>query len=262
MNAVWAAFAWVYCDRELWLWIIPFALSINVLLILYDGVFQFPFGNWEPLQGHDPWGVLKIVNEVSEEIKIKRPDVFLIDQPSAQLLCYAKANGVTSRLYITRGAVRLLNPKQLRAALAFQLVAIRSSYNVFNYWMAAILDLLFRIGHALERFFAVLFGWRPPVAAWFICPWMWLVHTLLLGRRDFERLDRETASYLGTPEDLAQALWKMEAYAQTQPWPNPWSFAHMCMVSPMGSQNALVRLARVQPPVKIRINGLTGRLTV
>ena len=62
-----------------------------------------------------------------------------------------------------------------------------------------------------------------------LAPVTWFLQYALLSPDDFIRLDRTTARRLGRPEDLARALWKMESYAETRPWEQPWVFAHMCM---------------------------------
>jgi hypothetical protein len=115
-------------------------------------------------------------------------------------------------------------------------------------------DLLLRAGLGFERAFGFVFGWAPKLSAWLVGPWTWLLHHLLMSPRDFQTLDKVTAAKLDSPEDLARALWKMEAYAQTQPWSDPWVFAHMCMVSPFG-----VQIFQVQPTLKGRIKNLLGR---
>jgi Zn-dependent protease with chaperone function len=256
-NAAWMAATWFWVERENWLWITPIALSINFLLLTYDQVLHFRALNGQPLVGNDPWGLLKIVHDLSEDLKIPVPQTYLLPNASAQVFSYAKTRKRT-RLFVSEGALSLLNPRQLRAVLTFQMLSIRGQFNLLNYWMAAILDMFFRIGRAIEKAFAFVFGWAPPLAAWFIAPWMWFLRAALLSSRDFQRLDLETARHLDNPEDLAQALWKMEAYAQTKPWPEPWIFAHMCVVSPLSLRRSN-GFTRVQPPLKGRIKTLVGR---
>jgi hypothetical protein len=256
INLLWAVVAWFTADRETWLWIAPIALSINCLLFTYDQVLRFTELTGHPLIGSDAWGILKIVHELSAELKVTPPEVFMIPRHSAQILCYAKTRRRT-RLFITQGMVELLTPAQLRAAVTFQMCTIAHQYHILNYWCAALLDLKFRVGKGLERAFAFVFGWTPPLAETLISPGMWFVHLFLLGGRDFQRLDRETARRLEHSEDLAQALWKMEAYTQTRPWSEPWIFAHMCMVSPLTRNRR--RGLNVQPALKGRIKTLVGR---
>lgn len=253
INAAWMIAAWWGLEREHWLWVTPIALSINFLLLTYDHVLNFSKLKSEPLLGQDPWGVLKLVNQISSELGRPTPMVYLISHPSAQVFAYGRS-GKKARLFITEGALKLLNERELRAVLTFQILAIKQSYSILNYWLGAVVDLLYRAGQALERGFALLFGWAPPLATWLVTPWIWLLHHLLMSPKDFQRLDSATAAKIESPEDLAQALWKMEAYAQTQPWSDPWVFAHMCMVSPLGNG-----IFRVQPSLKSRIKHLIGR---
>jgi Zn-dependent protease with chaperone function len=256
-NAAWMIAGWLWVERENWLWVTPIALSINCLLLTYDQVLHFRALNGQPLVGNDPWGLLKIVHELSVEFGVATPKTFTLATPSAQIFAYAKTRKHT-HLFISEGALALLSPRQLRAVLTFQMLVIRGNYNLVNYWMAAVLDLFFRVGRTIEKSFAFIFGWAPPLAAWFISPVLWILRGALLSSSDFERLDRETARVLDNPEDLAQALWKLEAYAQTKPWPEPWIFAHMCIVSPLSFKKSMAFM-RVQPPLKGRIKTLIGR---
>ena len=204
VNVAWMTIAWFRIERESWLWAIPIALSINFLLLSYDQILQFRALDSQPLIGSDPWGLLKIVHELSDELQVPMPRVFLIPNPSAQFFAYAKTRR-HSRLLITEGALQLLSERQLRAALTYQMLSIRSSYNILNYWVAAWLDMIFRGGKLLERAIAFILGWTPSVASWIIKPWLWGLHVFLLGARDFQLLDRETVQLTGSPEDLAQA---------------------------------------------------------
>lgn len=256
-NAAWMAATWIWVERENWLWITPIALSINFLLLTYDQVLHFRALKGQPLAGNDPWGLLKIVHDLSEELKVAKPQTFLLNNQSAQIFCYAKRRKAT-RLFVSEGALSLLNQRQLRAVLTFQMLSIRGNFNLLNYWIAAILDMFFRAGRTIEKGFAFVFGWAPPLAAWFLAPWMWFLRATLISSHDFERLDFETARHIDNPEDLAQALWKMEAYAQTKPWPEPWIFAHMCVVSPLSLRRSS-GFMRVQPPLQRRIKTLIGR---
>jgi hypothetical protein len=180
------------------------------------------------------------------------PEIYMVAHPSAQVFAYARSRR-RPRLFITEGAAELLSPAELEAVLTFELLSFDRSLPVLNYWVGSILDLQFRLGRALERGFAFVFGWAPPIAVWLIGPASMLMHFLLLSPADYQKLDKRTAAMLGNPENLARALWKMESYARTKPWRESWVFAHMCIVSP------LPNLMRVQPPLKRRIKDLLGR---
>ncbi|NJM09991.1 MAG: hypothetical protein HC883_03625 [Bdellovibrionaceae bacterium] len=257
INLAWILGSWAWTERETWLWITPIALSINLLLLTYDQVLTFSRLESRPLVGQDPWGILKTVHRLSQRFELPEPQVFLIPHPSAQVFSYARARAQT-RLFLTEGAVQLLRPRELEAILTFQLMSMDRSIPLLNYWVGALLDLFYRVGSAFERAFALIFGWAPQLATWFIAPVSWVLHFLLLSSHDFQKLDRRTAAMIDNPEDLARALWKMESYAQTQPWRESWVFAHMCIVSPLDWKN-IQNILRVQPPVKRRIKDLLGR---
>lgn len=258
VNALWLAAAWVWFERSAWLWLAPIALSINFLLLTYDQILTLHQVNGEALLGQDPWGLLKTVHELCDKFEIRPiPQIFLVNNPSAQVFCYAKRSRST-RLFVTEGALKLLHPNELRAVLTYQMFVMRTKISLLNYWLATTLDLLLRVGRAIERAIVFILGWSPKISIWLIRPWCWLLQYTLLSPRDFRKLDAATATKVENPEDLARALWKMEAYANTHPWIESWVFAHMCMVSPLSHQHTLTDI-RLQPPLKDRLIRVSGR---
>lgn len=257
LNAAWIIAASLWLERSQWLWITPFALSINFLLMAYDQVLTFSHLESEPLRGQDPWGLLKLVHQMSEHFQVREPEIHLLRHPSAHIFAYAKT-GRKTRMFVTEGLLDLLNPEELRAVLTFQMVAMQGSFTYLNYWLGAAIDILLRAGRGLEKITGFIFGWSPEIKGYFVGPFIWLFQSFLLGPRDFQNLDQKTALKISHPEDLARALWKMEAYAQTRPWQEPWVFSHMCMVSPLGPK-PLFRFLQPQPQLKSRIKRLVGR---
>jgi heat shock protein HtpX len=259
-NLAWMWPTWAWCSRTSWLWITPLALSINFLLLTYDQVLKFQPFQGLLLSGSDPWGLLKIVNDLSAKFQLAEPRVIVIPHASAQAFTYGKTRK-GERIYVTEGALKLLSRDELEAVLTFQMLARKNSLSRLNYWLAAFVDLYYRAGKFLERGFSVVFGWTPPVAATLVSPWLFLLQSALISRVDFRRLDRETAEALSDTRAFASALWKLEAYAQTRPWDEPWTVSHMCIVSPLKMKKFLSPL-RIQPALKERIKNLTGDYTL
>lgn len=257
LNAAWVIAASLWLERSQWLWVTPFALSINFLLLAYDRVLTFSHLESEPLKGQDPWALLKLVHQMSEHFQVREPEVFLLRHPSAHIFAYAKT-GRSTRLFVTEGLLNRLSPEELRAVLTYQMVAMQGSFTFLNYWLGASIDILLRSGRALEKVINFIFGWNPEIKGYFVSPFIWLFQTFLLGPRDFQGLDQKTSLKISHPEDLARALWKMDAYSQTRPWDEPWVFSHMCMVSPLAAK-PLFRSLSPQPQLKSRIKRLVGR---
>ena len=258
LNAAWIVSAWLWLDRSQWLWITPFALSINFFLVTYDQVLSFSELESQRVLGQDPWGLLRLVEEMSKKFELAAPpQVFLLNHKSAHVFTYSRSRK-HHRLFVTKGALDLFSPNELRAVLTFQILGMRGAMSVLNYWLGAIVDLLFRLGRAIERTFEFVFGWTPPLASWFVGPWVGLLQLILISPRDYLALDRETALKIAHPEDLARALWKMEAYAKTKTWHEPWVFSHMCMVSPLAA-SPVWRWLTPQPTLQSRIKKLIGR---
>ncbi len=257
INASWIFAAWFWLERSQWLWVTPIALSINFLFLAYDQVLTFSHLESQKLLGQDPWRLLKIVNELSAKFDVRTPEVYLLQHPSAHIFAYAKSRR-KPRLYVTEGLLKLLTHDELIAVLTYQMVAIQSSIAFLNYWLGAAIDIFLRVGQLLERLIAFIFGYTPPIKSVFVTPFIWIFQGLLISPWDYRRLDKATAEKVTSPEVLARALWKMEAYAQTKPWRDPWVFSHMCMVSPLAAKRAF-RILRPQPALKSRVKRLVGR---
>ena len=182
LNGAWILAATAWLNRTEWLWITPFALSINFLLLSYDQVLTFSHLESEPLVGQDPWKLLKLVHELSAQFEVKPPQVYLLRHPSAHIFAYAKT-GHNTRMFVTEGLLNLLSPQELFAVITFQMVSMKTSFTCLNYWLGASIDILLRLGRGLERLCTLIFGWTPPIKGWFISPWIWLFQTLLLSPR-------------------------------------------------------------------------------
>ena len=259
-NVVALALAAPALDRASWFWFAPIALSINLALLTYGVILDFDRLRGEALRGQDPWGVLKMINDASAAAGIRAPEVFAVERASAQALSYSRF-GRRARVVLTTGALNLLNDDERAAVVTHQVLAIRQGLAVVNYWSGAIADLVHRVGRGAERAVAFVIGWTPPIANWLVRPVTYALNFILLSPADFTRLDRATAQALPDGTALARALWKMDAYAQTRPWPEPWTFANMCLVSPIPAGHVWQGL-RVQPPIAARIEVLAGRFPI
>ena len=145
-NLAWITAAWAWTERETWLWITPIALSINFLLLTYDQVLTFSRLESQPWAGQDAWGLLKTVHRLSQRFELPDPQVYMIAHPSAQVFAYARTHR-RPRLFVTEGALNLLHPRELEAALTFQLMSMDRSIPILNYWVGALLDLFYRASH-------------------------------------------------------------------------------------------------------------------
>lgn len=261
-NAIWVLAAVFWFSRAMWSWITPIALSINALLLTYDQVLSFARSQVNRVVGQDPWGVLNLVNELSERLKVPPPQVYIVSSSAAQILSYGMT-GKSIRLLVTEGALNLLTRDELAAVVTYQLCAIQGSFHILNYWVGAAADMVLRAGRAGERLFGLVFGWSPKISVWLLKPLLWILHRGLLSSRDYTRLDQAAASHLPDPEPLARALWKLEAYAHTRPWAEAWVFAHMCMVSPLATESGFVQhVPHIHPPLSGRIKTLIGRYPI
>lgn len=256
LNILAIALTWWAADRIGILWLMPFMLSINVLILTYGQLLNFSQLPAEPLLGHDHWGLSAMVDGLSEKIGVARPEVLLLKSSTPQALVFGRSRN-SSKLYLSEGLLNKLNRDEMEAILAQQLVILKSSAGVSFYLLGAIGDLLFRVGQVLDRAVAWVFGLKSQVSAWPATPFMWTLQKLLIPKNLYFKADAQASKLIDQPQALASALWKLDSYSRTSPLPSVYVWSHMCSVSPLTERKPF-RWLRTQPSMKSRIKNLLG----
>lgn len=254
INLTWMVVTWTKLEPSLWTWIIPFALSINFVMVFSNQLVPSLPEEPKLLAGQDPWGALKIIHLTADKLGLTAPKVFLLDTASVLIYSYGRTPSRPC-LFISRGAIERLSLDELEAVITYQLIGIQKSFHVLNYWLGSIVAVVYRLGDALESITATVFGFRPKISKTLTWPVIWILRLCLIDPKDYFGLDQATVRALNHSESLAKALWKMEAYAHTLPTNEPWTIAHMCMVSPLASS---LSSNTFQPSLKVRLTKLTG----
>lgn len=216
------------------------ALVLNFLIFLYPTIRLFQLFPSQILEGQDPYSLLSTVEELAKRAGIPTPSVYLLEIQTP--ICYsAGLTQSSSAIFISEGMVDRLEPRDIKAALAFEIARIYR-FDTLAATVSASLAGALSV-KPLRQIFA-------PLTA--------LLVRIALRRKSFFAADQETARLLNNDSQaLARLLWKLDTYAQNLPLRIALPFAHLFIVTPLTGRVRDSYLS-LQPSVRARIRRLTG----
>lgn len=244
------------------------ALGFNALVIFYDQWRVNSRFSGPELEGRDPWGCLSTARELVQILRqtasFPMPIVRKIENETPLIL----ASGLTSsrlQVIISTGAIEKLEPRELRAAMAFQLMRFHTNQLRVATAAAALADLVLTFAASLDAaFFLRIFLGREPrrccpgPISWLVRPFAIAFLRLVIPRKSILALDHLTAQTFDCGPELAQTLIKLDAYNKTMPADVNYAEASLAIVDPLAGISS-THWASVQPPIRKRIDTLTGR---
>jgi heat shock protein HtpX len=251
-------------DRSGLLWGFSIAFSVNCLFYFYSDRRLIHLFRARRIEGQDPWHVLRMVRELCQRAGLAIPAVYIVDSPSAQILA-AGRSGFSGRIILTEGLLRTLDPAELKAVLAVQVIHLKSnnsyafsavglfvgmvltSTRFLDRWLRLLIDAPRDIE---ERQGGYLTGVIAPLAAGLL--------RLCISKGSFLEADAKAGDLSGDRSALARALWKLDSLAQTRPLRVPASLGHMFIVNPL-TRKGWFRYFRIQPDLATRTRHLVGQ---
>ncbi|XGC79936.1 M56 family metallopeptidase [Bdellovibrio bacteriovorus] len=235
-------------------------LSIGFLLALLLNFFVFFYGenrvlgklNAKRVKGQDAWGVIDIVERVSQELRIPAPAIYITPHSSANAFCVGHS-WKRGSLGFTEGLLKTFSERELTAVVAHQLCHIRR-LDTFAFGASSTLaNSVVGIGQFLDsllpkkvQFFAAL-----------LSPIGWVIIKSVVNEKSFYENDLMATELLASRNELGEVLWRMEGLAQTQPLSVPPCTSHLFMVNPEGFRQKNLFL-RSHPAIEVRLQKLMG----
>lgn len=203
--------------------------------------------------------VYRIVRGLSERANLPMPEIYLTptDQPNA----FATGrNASHARVAVTQGILKALPSRELEGVLAHELGHVRNHDILISSMAATIAGVITYAANAMQWAFMFGFGGRDddrgnvavelvmmifaPIAAM-------MVQMAISRSREF-KADATGAQLVGDPNPLADALEKLDAYAQRIPnRVNP-ATSHLFIVNPFRGAS-IARLFSTHPPTSERV---------
>jgi heat shock protein HtpX len=180
---------------------------------------------------------------VAARLGVRPPALYIIPDGFPRLFVVGRGPR-SSTLAVSAGALQALRPDELEAAVAHELahvrrrdVLVQTSVVLF----AANLVELSRIGGWLSR--ALLFVFAPIAAAF--------VHLLLSSKRE-TAADRLAATSSGDPNDLADALLRLDRAAELVEFAASPATEPLYPFDPF-EDDGLARMFKTHPPLEARV---------
>lgn len=209
-----------------------------------------------------------MVHDLAQRAGLPMPKVYLINEEAPNAFATGR-NPENAAVAATTGILRILSARELRGVMAHELAHVQHRDILISTISATMAGAISAIAN-----FAVLFGGRDSegrpanpiagIAVAILAPLAASLIQMAISRAREYEADRGGAEICGDPEALAEALGKIERYAQGLPL-NPAEAhpetAQMMIINPLLG-GGLSGLFRTHPPTEERIRRLlemTGR---
>jgi heat shock protein HtpX len=241
------------------------ALSINSVIYFYFDrrvLEQLP---GRQVEGQDPWGLLDLVEKMARKARLPLPRVIVLDSSSPQALALGRSWN-HSTVMVTAGLLRSFTREELEAVVAYQLASIKRLDTLLHNVGGFFAQILLFIAHGLDHVFRIGVGAKgnSPASqpfAYLLAPIIAFIFRISAPSSHYLAADALAANWLADPKVLAQVLWKLQSYSNTQPLVLPIPLAAQCMVTPL-TENGWARYLRTQPTTETRIKRLVGHYPI
>lgn len=245
------------------LWAVAFSLLLNAFFYFYSDFFLKPLFKGRQLEGQDPWHLNKSLSKLCQKARMTKPQLCVLPKLSPQAFAIGRSSG-SAAIYLTEGMLRRLSENEVEAILAFELALIKRLDTFSMSVASAFIAGLLAITRTLDWTFRWLLGTKSKPHSRYnhlftnlVAPLFGLIIRANISEQDYYEADRLAATWIKDPRELAQALWKLQSFRQTQPWAAPASTSHLFVVNPL-TRRGWTRYLHVQPSVETRIKRLVG----
>jgi heat shock protein HtpX len=199
-----------------------------------------------------------VTHNLCRRMEIPVPKLWLIPDESPNAFATGR-NPKNASVAVTAGILRLLNDQELEGVIAHELGHVRNRDILISSIAATIATAITFVARM-----AIFFPGgrdsegRSPYAALlmlFLAPFAALLIQMAISRTREFGADATAAKYTGSPEGLASALRKLEAWSKRIPMDASPAHEHMFIIKPFSGQ-AFMKLFSTHPPTAERISRL------
>lgn len=276
---------WISPSTQVWLFSVT--LSVLCLIIGYEAggrlglligfiftalvhAFVFVFGEvrlhdhlkTQKLSGQDPWGLLSLVADLSYQLGLEPPTVYLANSQSAICLSMGQP-WRRGQLVISTAVLEKLSTKELETVIAHQLGHLHHQDSFQFGVMAGLTRLFLGMARFLDRLLPINWSKKQklPFFLHLMSPLAWLFLRIALSQNAYLRNDDLASHLTKDKQALAEALWKIEGLTRSRPLELPPCTSHFFIIDPQGSEKPSLWLSS-HPPTSLRIKRLIGTATI
>ena len=229
-----------------------FSFILNFISYWYSDKIVLAMYRAREISAADNPMLHQIVNELSDEAKIPKPKIYMINLPIPNAFATGR-NPKHSAIAVTRSLLESLEPKEIKGVLAHEISHIKHRDTLIQTIAATFggaitwLSYGFLFDRDREGFGALLMFILTPLAAT-------LVRMAISRSREY-LADESGARITKDPLSLASALEKISKISKAIPININPSTSHLFIVNPFSSRR-LSSLFSTHPPVEERIKKL------
>lgn len=201
--------------------------------------------------------VYNTVRELAQRANLPMPRVYIIDEPQPNAFATGR-NPDHAAVAVTTGILQLLTARELRGVLAHELTHVKNRDILTSTITASIAGAISSLGWFMSGFGRDREGGVNPIASILVlilAPIAAMLLQMAISRTREFGADRGGADISGDPRALADALAKIERYAQGIPMDTAEAHpatAQMMIVNPL-SGGGIRGLFATHPPTEERI---------
>ena len=240
------------------------AVMMNIFSYFFSDKIALRMYNAYPADENEFRWLYDIVRKLAQRANLPMPKIYIIPQAAPNAFATGR-NPEHAVVAVTQGALELLTKEELAGVLGHELGHIKHRDILISTVVATIAGAIMILAD-MARWAAIFGGLsrdgegddHPLVLLLMalVAPLAATLIQLAISRaREFEA-DKAGAIYSGNPLYLANALEKLEAYAQRIPFKGNPVTENLFIVNPFSAGGALLKLFSTHPPTQERIKRL------
>ena len=234
------------------------ALVMNVGMYWFSDRMVLKMYKARVVSPQDAPELYEMVDRLRKQANLPMPTVAIApqEQPNAFATGRNPKNGVVC---VTAGLLRLMNRQELEGVIAHELAHIKHRHMLVSTVAAAMAGAIVMIAR-----WGIFFGDRDRnmvvmILLMILAPLAAFIVKGMISRTNEFQADRTGAEIAGTPDGLANALRRLEGYAERIPMDVNQAGASLAIVNPLrgnGAMGAMTKLFSTHPPTEDRIAAL------
>ena len=210
----------------------------------------------------------QIVERLAAKANIPVPKIYFMPTDSPNAFATGR-NPSHASVAVTRGILEICDDEEIEGVLAHELGHVKNRDILISAVVATIAGTITMLARMV--YYAELFGFGggrsdnrrggalSALAMMIVAPLAALLIQLAISRSREYEADSTGARIAGNPQGLARALGKIDKWSKRIPMQASPSMAHMFIIQPLTAGELFSSWFSTHPPVRKRIERLTGR---